>query len=33
MASPELQTVNELIKATEMTSGSVDDRRAAIESL
>ena len=32
MASPELQTVNELIKATEMTSGSVEDRRASIES-
>src|SRR4051812_17665958 len=33
VASPELQIVNELIKATDMTSGSVDERRAAIESL
>jgi acetyl esterase/lipase len=31
MASPELQTVNDLIRATEMTSGSVEERRAAIE--
>jgi acetyl esterase/lipase len=32
MASPELQVVNDLIKSTDMTSGSVDERRAAIES-
>ena len=31
MASPELQIVNDLIRATEMTSGSVEERRAAIE--
>ena len=33
MASPELQIVNELIKSIDMTSGSVDERRAAIESV
>jgi monoterpene epsilon-lactone hydrolase len=32
VASPELLVVNELIKSTDMSSGSVDERRAAIES-
>jgi len=32
MASPELQVVNELIKAVELGEGSVEERRAAMES-